>query len=366
MKVVCDRVALLDGLTATSFVTAARTPKPILQCVRITAEKDRLTLTAYDQELGLRYHLSEGEIEVSRPGETLLPGARILEIARESVDETLAFELQGDTCHVRGGNTHFQIFGQDPREFPPVTDLEGEADFTVKAEALRGCMERTLFAAARESTRYAINGVLWEKRGRKLNLISTDGRRLARATTTLEKSRGDEATAIVPTKLMNTFTRLHLQAEDTVDVKTTPNQIFIRSPRATLSSVLLEGHFPKYDDVIPQDCDKKIEPETESFLRAIRQAALLTSEESKGVKIALSSDGIIFSSRAPTEGEATIRLSIPYSGPAMEIGFNPAYLIDALRVCGPSVTFEVKETNKPGVLREGSDFLYVVMPVSLS
>ncbi len=364
MKIMCDRLALHDALTATTAVIATRTPKPILQCIRITASKDELVLTAYDQELGLRYHIKE--VEVSKPGETLVPGDRFAAIVRESSDETLALETEADTCHVRGSDSHFQVFGQDVRQFPPVPELDGEPDLRVRADVLRTCIERTVFSAAKESTRYAINGVLWEKRGKKLQLIATDGRRLAKASASLEKSIGNDADVIVPSKAMTTFNRLHVDADEPIDVKMSPNQLIVRTARATISTVLLEGHFPKYDDVIPKDCDKKIELDTAEFLSAVRRAALLTNEESRGVRIAVSGEGLVFSSRAPEQGEATIRVNATYSGPKMEIGFNPAFLVDALRVCSEKVSFELKETNKPGLLRCGSDFLYVVMPVNLS
>ncbi len=364
MKVVCDRVALNDALAATTSVIASRTPKPILQCIRVTAGKDELILTAYDQELGLRYHIKE--VEVSKAGETLVPGDRLAAIVRESADETLALETEGDTCHVRGADSHFQVFGQDVRQFPPVPELDGEPDMRIRADVLRSCIERTVFSAAKESTRYAINGVLWERRGKKLQLIATDGRRLARAAASLEKSVGQDSDVIVPTKSLTTFSRLHVAGDEHVDVKTQPNQIILRTQRATISTVLLDGHFPKYDDVIPKDCDKKVELDTAEFLSAVKRASLLTNEESRGVRIAVSSDGLILSSRAPEQGEATIRLAAQYSGPKIEVGFNPAFLIDALRVCSEKVTLELKEANKPGLVRCGNEFLYVVMPVNLS
>lgn len=364
MKVICDRLALHDGLTAATAVTPTRTPKPILQCIRVTAEKDALVLTAYDQELGLRYRISE--VEVAKPGETLVPADRLAAIVRESADETLALETSADTCHLRGGDSHFQIVGQDVRQFPPVADLEGEPDFRVRADVLKSAVERTVFAAAKESTRYAINGVLFDRRGKKLLLVATDGRRLARAGAALEKSVGDGGSAIVPSKALHTFVRLHTGADEMVDVKLQPNQAILRSAKATISTVLLEGHFPDYEKVIPTDCDKKIELGTGELLSAVKRAALLTNEESRGVRIAVSSEGLVLSSRAPEHGEATIRAAAEYKGPAIEVGFNPTFLVDALRVCDDQVTLMLKDPAQPGLLKSGADFLYVIMPVNLT
>jgi DNA polymerase-3 subunit beta len=364
MKYVCDRLALQDALSATSSVTLTRTPKPILQCVRITAEADCLTLIAYDQEVGLRYRIRE--VEVSSPGETLVPGDRLGPIIRESSDETMAFEICDNLLHIRGADSHFQIVGQDVREFPPVPDMEGEPSFTIKVGALREAVEKTLFAAARENTRYAINGVLWETKGKRLNLVATDGRRLAMSGAVLEKSSGEDVRSIVPSKALALLGRLHLDADAMMEIRLTSNQVVMRSERATISSVLVEGHFPKYEDVIPADLDKTITVQTAELLSAVRRAALLTDAESKGIRLSLSSEGLILSSRTPEQGEATVRMKVDYQGDELLIGFNPEFVIDALKVCGETTTVELKESSKPGVIKSGSDFKYVVMPVNLS
>ena len=364
MRFVCDRASLNEALSAAGGVTLTRTPKPILECVRLTADKDSLTVTAYDQEVGLRYRVRE--VEVTQPGETLVNCERLSGIVRESADETLTFECADDILHIRGEDSHFQVYGQDVREFPPVAELEEEPDFTIKLGALRGLIEQTLFSAARENTRYAINGVLWQREGKRLQLVATDGRRLAISGASIEKGVGDGGEAIIPTKALGLFGRLHLDADEDVDVKILANQIIMRCDRATISSVLVEGRFPNYRDVMPKELDKKIEPKTDAFLSAVKRAALLTNEESKGIRVHLSGDGMVLSSRAPEQGEATVRLPVEYSGESMEIGFNPAYLLDALKVCGEKATLELQSSSKPGLLRSGADFMYVVMPVNLS
>ena len=364
MKCICDRAALAEALNATSSVTLSRTPKPILQCVRVTAAKDSVTLTAYDQEVGLRYRLKQ--VDVAKTGETLVSGERLSAIVRESSDETLALEAKDDVLHVRGEDSHFQVVGQNVREFPPVPDMEGEASFSVRAGALRSAVDRTLFATARESTRYAINGVLWEKKGKSLNLVSTDGRRLALSNASLEKSVGDDSSAIIPSKALSLLNKLHFTTDEVLDVQLGSHQVIMRSQLATISSVLVEGHFPKYQDVIPKDLDRKVTLQTADLLSAVKRASLLANLESKGVKITLNGEGMTLSGRTPEQGEAVIKLKCEYSGPELQIGFNPEFLIDALKVCGETTTFEFKEAAKPGMLKSGNNFQYVVMPVNLS
>ena len=236
----------------------------------------------------------------------------------------------------------------------------------MNADVLRRLAEWTAFSAAKESTRYAINGVLWDKDTAGLNMVATDGRRLSQAVTTIEGST-TECRAIVPTKAMHLFQRVMGDADQVIRFKITENQIVASSPRATVSAGLVEGQFPNYEDVIPTDCDKELELPTEAFRVAVRQAALLTNEESKGIRFALAEGELTLSSRAPEQGEATISLPVNYDGEPIEIGFNPLFLIDALRVVHTeTVRFQLKDPKRPGILRCGDDLLYVIMPVNLS
>ena len=364
MKFICDRAALLDALTATASVTPTRTSTPILQCVKLTVRKDGMVLAAYDHEVGLRFRVRQ--VEVSTPGETLVACDRLLAIIRESTDETMSFEKEEDLLHIRGSDSHYQIVGQNVREFPPVPDMEGEPDFTIKVGALKNGVDKTLFAAARESTRYAINGVLWQKRGKQLRLIATDGRRLAMSNATLEKADDKEVEAIVPTKALALFSRLHFDADEPVEVRITTNQVVLRTEKATISSVLVEGNFPKWEDVVPRDNDKEFTLDTGEFLSAVKRAALLANVESKGIAMRLLGKRMELSSRSAEQGEALVNMEVAYNGEDMRIGFNPEFLIEALKVCDDKMTFKLKDSSKPGLIRSGKDFEYVVMPVNLS
>src|SRR6478609_4770344 len=179
MKVICNRGALLDALTVTGNVVAARTPKPVLQCVKLTASDDKLTLAATDLEVAIRY--SDSQVQIEQGGEALLPADKFRDIVRESMDDTLSIALAGERAVIKGQDSEFKIFTQAVSEFPPVPDFEGEADFEIAGGHLKQLIGQTLFAVAKESTRYAFNGVLVVAKGKKINLVSTDGRRLASA-----------------------------------------------------------------------------------------------------------------------------------------------------------------------------------------
>ncbi|GMV96684.1 MAG: DNA polymerase III subunit beta [Phycisphaerae bacterium] len=364
MRIIVNRAALVEVLNAASAVAASRTTKDVLKCVRLTTVGDELLVSATDLEVAIRGVVAA--VEVKKPGDMLIPAEKLSSIARESADETLTIEGDAQACHIRGTDSHFEVYGQDPREFPPVPDLEGSPDVEIEAEAVKGLIERTIFAVAKENTRYAINGVLWEKKAKKLAFVSTDGRRLARAVASAESSAGEDGKMIVPAKTVQVIQKILPGIDGNVGIRFSANQVIARVGGYVVSSALVEGHFPQYEEVIPKDCDRKIELNTEEFLSAVRRAALLTNDQSKSVRLTFDKERLVLSSRAPEQGEATVSMRIDYKDAPLDIGFNPAYLIEALRVVGtPTVTMELKEPNRPGLMRAGPAFLYVIMPVSL-
>jgi len=369
MKVICERAALLDAVNVCSGVVVSRTPTPVLQCMKLSAEEGLLTLAATDLEVGLR--LGVEQVEVEDAGEALVPADKLAQIVRACDDPTLTLETEDHALHIRGENSHFKVYGYDPKEAPQVRDFsEATVDCEIPADVLHRLISRTLFAAAAEHSRYAINGVLFDRHGKKMRLVATDGRRLAVAKGDCTKGEGD-STCIVPTKALNLVNKLIDDPETIVKMAVEENQVVFalgeQGDSAVLSSNRVEGAFPPFEDVIPKDQDKRVTFDAPSLAGAIRRAALLTNEESKGVRLSFDDKTLTLSSRAPEMGEAEVTLeALKYEGDALEIGFNPGYIVDALKVVdGGEVMIELKAPNKPGVIRTGQDFTYVLMPVNL-
>lgn len=369
MKVICDRAALADAVNIVSGVVATRSPSPVLLCVKLTASDGRLTLAATDLEVGLR--LGVDQVDVQDEGAALVPADKLAQIVRASDDPTLTLETDDHAVHIRGADSHFTVYGFDPSEAPAIRDFEGaEVSAEIEGGTLQQLVSRTLFAAAAEHSRYAINGVLFDRDGRKLQLVATDGRRLALARGSCESGEGKSRT-IVPVKALNLVNKLIDDPETAVKIAVDENQVLFQvgdgPDSAVLTSNLVEGAFPPFEDVIPKDQDKRVSFEPGALSSAIRRAALLTNEESKGVRLSFHEDKLTLTSRAPEMGEAEIQLDLrDYSGEPVDIGFNPGFITDALKVVGNSdVIIELKAPNKPGVLKTGQDFTYVIMPVNL-
>jgi DNA polymerase-3 subunit beta len=375
MKVICDRAALVEAVNTAAGIVASRTPTPVLKCLKLTAsnaEPSGLLLCATDLEVGLR--LSVEQVEVVEEGEAAIPADKLSQIARACDDPTLTLETDDHTVHIRGADSHFKVFGFDPAEFPPVRDFgDAKVDCEVNAGTLRMLIARTLFAAAIEHSRYAINGVLFERKGNRLRLVATDGRRLAMATGEAKSGEGGH-TCIVPTKALKLVAKLVDDPGASIRLATEDNQILLAfgdadapGETAVLSSNLVEGAFPPFEDVVPKEHDKKVSFKTGILSSAIRRAALLTNEESKGVRLSFADDKLTLTSRAPEMGEATVEVNLDdYQGDPLEIGFNPNFITDALNVVDSGeVVIELKSATKPGVLKTGPDFTYVLMPVNL-
>ena len=376
MKVICDRAALVEAVNTAGGIVASRTPTPVLKCLKLTAsnaEPSGLLLSATDLEVGLR--LGVEQVEVAEEGEAAIPADKLSQIARACVDDpTLTLETEGDTLHIRGADSHFKVFGSDPKEFPPVRDFgDAAVDCEIDAGTLHMLIARTLFAAAVEHSRYAINGVLFERDGKRLRLVATDGRRLAMATGEARSGEG-KSTCIVPTKALKLVAKLADDPGAPIRLAIEDHQILMAfgdadapGETAVLSSNLVEGAFPPFEDVVPKEQDKKVSFETTILSSAIRRAALLTNEESKGVRLSFADDKLTLTSRAPEMGEATVEVNLEdYQGDPLEIGFNPNFITEALNVVDTGkVVVELKSATKPGVLKTGPDFTYVIMPVNL-
>ncbi len=370
MKASFNRTAFAEALGLLTAVVPSRTPKPILRCLKITALEGGVRICATDLEVGINYEIAGVQIE--EPGEIVVPADRLAAIVRESSEDVLLVEAAEGACHVKGADSHFTIYGQEPGQYPIVPEFEGAADIEVPLGNLKTGIAQCLFATARESSRYAINGVLWEIKDKKLLLVATDGRRLARSRVSLAQAPqkaakgGAAANVIVPAKTMSLLEKVGDGEKEAVAVKQVENQMLFKCANVVISSNLVEGNFPKYEDIIPTDYDKKLMLSTDAALSAVRRAALLTSEESKGIKLSIGKDKIVFSCRAPETGDAEVDMAIDYAGEPIEIGFNPQFLIEVLRVIKtPEFEFELGQPDRPGLIKSGANFLYVLMPINL-
>ena len=367
MKAVCDRAILNEAFQVAQSVVSTRSPKPALQCVKIESTKKELRLLATDLDVGVRITLTEG-MQISEAGEALLPADRVGAILKELASEKVTLTVDDSGAVLETEDSRFAIMGDNPAAFPAIPDFSKDGTIELEGPKLSKMIQRTIFATAREAARYALNGVLWEIDGKEFRLVATDGHRLALAKGECKGSKSaGRISAIVPTKAMHLVER-SIQEAKVVDAQIGEKQLLVRAGNVVIYSRLIDGHFPKYEDVIPKDSDKKAKMATGALLSAVRRVSLLTNEESRGVKLRFSAKELVLSSRAPEMGEAKVTMSAEFEGSdeEFEVAFNPFFMIDVLKIIETDeLTLQMKSANKPGLIRAGSQYVYVIMPVNI-
>ncbi len=369
MKLTCDREQLLSAFQTASAVAPARSPKPVLQNIKLEATKEATVLLATDLEISIR--IDVGGMEVETPGAALLPIGRIGPILRESgSDARLVLETTAQGTVVKGERSEFKLPAENPDEFPAVTAFTEGKYHELPGRLFRELIRRTLFATDNESSRYALGGVLLEMVDKRITAVGTDGRRLAKmegpATSVGGHSNADSMT-IVPARAMQLMERAFSDSDEQVQIAARSNDILVRTPRVTIYSRLVEGRFPKWRDVFPNRQDaQKIELPVGPFHAAVRQAAIVTSEESRGVDFAFSNGGLVLTARAAEVGQSHVELPVSYQGPDVTITLDPRYLSDFLKVLNPdqNFTLELKDAASAAVCHTDDGYGYVIMPLA--
>ena len=369
MKVTCLRDNLLTACQMVASATAARSTRPILTNLKAIAQDDMLVLMATDIELGIRYELRG--VTVAEAGMAILPPTRLISILRETRDEEITLNASRETTLIRLSSGRFELPGGEPDQFPDLQAFDtGNRYHELTAGVLRQLIRRTLFAVEKkESNRWAITGVLWEAEGENARLVATDTKRLAIAqgpsTIYGEASSGGES-HLVPVKAIQLLDKNLVDDGELVRVALTLNEALFQTERALIHSRLVEGRFPPYRDILPKKSLIRLELPVGEFLSCIRQAAIMTDEDSKRVDLSFEPGKVIMRARGAETGSSEVVMQLAeYSGPGLNIGFDPAYIIEMLRAIEtePTVILEMSDEVKPAVFRLADHYTYLVMPL---
>lgn len=369
MKITCQREPLTAAFSLAASVAPARSPKEILQNVKVTAAGDKLTLTATDMEVGIRLDLAEG-VEIETEGTALLPVQRMNAILRESNDETLTLETDDSGILVRGSRSRFKLPGNNPDEFPSVTSFEEDKYHVVPTRLFREMVKRTVFATDAESSRYALGGVLLEMEDDSVLAVGTDGRRLARMQGNGESVGGHKTsgtTTIVPTRAIQLMEKAVSDKDESVDIAARGNDLLIRTPRAVIYSRLVEGRYPNWRQVFPtRENAVQIDMTVGPLFAALRQAAIVTDHESRGVDFTFADGTLKLEASTAEIGESQIELPIAYDGESITLTMDHRYLADFCKVMDSESIFvmEIESSGSPALLTTDDGYGYVIMPMA--
>ncbi len=368
MKIRCDRAKFWEAFQTVSPVVPTRSPKTILQNVKLDVSADGAVLSATDLVVGIRCTVAD--VEVQAGGSAILPAGRFGSILRESPDEHLEIQADPQGTSVKGERSSFKLPGEDPTEFPDVAVFSEEKYHEVPARFLKEVIRRTIFATDTESSRYALGGVLFELNDSELIAVGTDGRRLAKmegqAKSIGGHATGDQTT-IVPSRSLQLVERALSETDVEINIAARVNDVLVQSSRATIYSRLVEGRFPKWRDVFPRrDDNLKIELPVGPFLSAVRQAAIVTSEESRGIDFTFGEGNVVLAAETAETGQSRIELPISYDGPPITIMIDPKYMGDFLKVIDPEkpFTLEIKDERSAAVCYTDDGYGYVIMPMA--
>lgn len=362
MKILCDRTALQEAVNVVSSVVPVKTPKPILQNLLVRAEGDSITLFATDLEMAARVELDS--VKVTRKGSVLLPARETGALLRELSDPTVTLESSDQRCRIESGGGSFVLLGEDPQQYPDEAQVKSGKRLEIPAGRMLRMIQETVFAAAREETRYAINGVLIDAAAGCLRMVATDGRRLAISYENVDTK--SEFKVVVPLRALNTLARAlgeGSKANLTLDVG--DKQIVFNTGKMQLVSQLLETRFPDYEGVLPKAADTSVEIQRSVLESALRRAAILCSAELRMVRFEVGEQSLRMTAESSARGRADVVIDCAVKGAGGSINFNPDYILEALRVCQlDQIRLDMSDDSMPAKFTLGESFTYVVMPIS--
>jgi DNA polymerase III subunit beta len=365
MKLSATRETILKSLQTVVGVVERRQTMPILSNVLLTAQGSKLAITATDLEVEM---VAESEVKVEAKGEITVPGRKLHDIFRALPDGVaVELSLSGDRLTVKAGRSRFTLSTLRAADFPTVDEIAAKQTLRVKRADLRRLVDKTHFSMAQQDVRYYLNGLLLETDKKRLRGVATDGHRLALSEIDLQSAATKDEQLIVPRKGVLELSRL-LDGEGDVELALGANHIRVQLDGVRLTSKLIDGRFPEYGRVVPNDPKNVIKADRNLFRHALQRTAILSNEKYRGVRLELSPNSVTLQANNPEQEEAVETLEVEYSGDSIEIGFNVNYLLDALAaVESEQVEFGVTDANSSCLIREpgGDSTKFVVMPMRL-
>ena len=366
MKFKILKSEFLDVLNTTQGVVEKKNVMPILANILIEADGKSPLIKISATDLEVAVHV-QAQAQVEKPGKITVSAKSLFDIIRETSSEEINISTtESDRVEIVTNNGLYKILGLSAKEYPSLPAIEGEF-VRIASEDLAQMLDKVCFAMSTDDTRYHLNGVLLEKNGSETNLVATDGHRLSftKRAISMEKMRQDKI--IIPRKAVNELRKL-LAQEKSIELSVSERHIFVKTEKQTLYIRLIDGNFPDYRRVIPQDNPIKIEIPRDSLVGALKRVSLLANDRSKGVAFYFCNNSLTVSSSNPEIGEAKEDIEIDYKGSVLNIGFNAKYFLDVLGVIpDDKVVVAFKDELSPCLVSCASEpgFKSVVMPMRL-
>jgi DNA polymerase-3 subunit beta len=377
MDVRVDRAQFLAELAPMQGIVERKTTIPVLAHLLLRAQGDRLHLAATDLDVSLT---SWCEADVVEDGAIAIQAKKFMEIIRSlTAEEVHLSQDDPRELTIEAGSSRFKIHGLPADDFPTLPTVDEQYRVGIPFGHFKRMISKILFAVSTEESRFQLNGALLKLKDGSLELVATDGHRLALVESSpgdLEGSPGDGADSVlVPRKALQELQRF--ESDEAVAYHKGEHHLSFRLGRRELTCRILEGTFPDYERVIAKDNDKHAVFERQKLSAAVKRVALLTGDRARAVRLSFAPDQLTVSAANPDLGEAREEVDCQYQGPEFQLGINPDYLEDFLSaVATPQVRLELKDENTQTVgfpHADGDDgdrggdgrYLCVIMPMRI-
>ncbi len=365
MSFIVAREQLLKPLQQVCGVLSSRPNIPVLSNVLLQVSTDKLVITGTDLEVELS---TQAQLIQGSEGTFTIPARKFLDICKSLPQESeISVEFAEDRAIVRSGRSKFNLATFAPEEYPNLTDWQSEVDFTTTQSTLRRLIDATQFSMANQDARYFLNGMKFETEGNLLRTVATDGHRLAVCTIELDQDLANHA-VIVPRKGVIELARLLNDNDESARVEIGSSNIRIQLDNVIFTSKLIDGRFPDYRRVLPQNADRILEADWDLLKQAFVRAAILSSEKFRSVRLLLANNQLTISSSNPEQEEAEEIIDVSYNGVEMEVGFNVSYILDVLNALkGGRVRMRLTDPSSSCLVEncEETGAEYVIMPMRL-
>ncbi len=374
MKVTCLQENLSRGLGIVGRAVASRTTLPITNNVLLATEGGRLKLVATNLAVAIVHWIGA---KIEEEGSITVPARVLNEFVNSLPNDNVEMELipASRSLQVKCARFEARLSGMDADDFPPIPEIDQGVSVRVDPDVLKQALTRVVFAAATEDSRPVLTGVNVDIEGQTATLAAADGFRLSVDKAQLAEAVAEPIGVIIPARALSEVGRLIGESKDPikVTVNQAKSQVLFDMGDVRLISQLIQGNFPNYSQLIPQQHSTKTTVDVEDFLRATRAAAIFARDASGIVRIQMvpSGDGapnarLAVSAKAEEVGDDLGEIDAAVEGEESKIAFNSRYLTDVLAVLGKGeVSLETTNPSSPGLLRpvDSSEFIHVVMPM---
>lgn len=366
MKLSCVQQKLNRGLSLAGRLVGTKTTLPVLNNVLLKAEKGKLVITSTDLEIAI---ISKIGAKVEKEGQITIPSRVLSDFVAANKDKKINLTLKENSLTLKSKHSQAHVRGIGADEFPLIPKVKGKTTFKLESGELLETLNQTVIAAATDDARPNLCGVYTKIKGKQLLLVATDSYRLAEKKIALKQTESvEEKDFIVPLKAVHEVQRILGSVEPArVKVRVNENQLAITLPGVEIISRLVEGEFPKYQQIIPDRFETKTSLNAGEFGDLVKIASVFAREAANNVQLNLESKGeVAVNATSDQVGDNRSKLKAEVKGKSNKIAFNAKYVSDVLAVLGDQeIDLEMTGSLNPGVVRPKKDknYLYVIMPL---